>query len=81
MLLACHKTTGSPAQYRRAARYADGVNQYIDELKQQIWELDPSVGVYMDPDRVQNWEAADSLAIGRLSWPCAVNPLNTRSSC
>ncbi len=34
MLLACHKTTGSPAQYRRAARHADGVMGISDTPEQ-----------------------------------------------
>ncbi|MSQ22548.1 MAG: LLM class flavin-dependent oxidoreductase [Dehalococcoidia bacterium] len=34
MLLACHKTTGSPGQYRRAALYADGVMGISDTPSQ-----------------------------------------------
>ncbi len=47
-------------------RFADGVNFYIDQLKAGEFALDPAVAVFLDPERIDVWTPADSVAIGLL---------------
>jgi penicillin amidase len=47
-------------------RYADGVNFYLAELRAGKHQLDEAVAVFLDPDRMDDWEPADSVAIGLL---------------
>ncbi len=47
-------------------RYADGVNQYVDELVAGNHTIDDEVAVFFDASRFQTWTPTDSLAIGYL---------------
>ncbi len=47
-------------------RFSDGVNRYLEELRDGDRALDPVVLTFFDPARTRDWTPVDSLVIGRL---------------
>jgi penicillin amidase len=49
-----------------ATRFADGVNHFIQELRDETRFLDSNLSTFADPANLEAWTPADSLVIGRL---------------
>jgi len=63
--------TGSsdPGDIEMAAfltRFSDGVNHYMQQLRDGERQMDNAVAVWFDPHRTEPWTPVDCLAIGRL---------------
>jgi penicillin amidase len=60
-------------------RFADGVNQVVDELKSGERVLDGALAVFFNPDTVAPWTPVDTLAIGRLqTWALSYDDYELR---
>jgi len=47
-------------------RFADGVNAYAQDLKNDKWTVDPAIRAgSFDPERFVDWDPVDSLVLGR----------------
>lgn len=51
---------------RFLTRFSDGVNRFLQDLRDGVKTLDPAVLSFFDPMRTRDWTPADSLVIGRL---------------
>lgn len=47
------------------ARYSDGINAYVADLRAGVWQLDPAIAAGYDPAAFAAWSPVDSLAIAR----------------
>ncbi len=62
-------SSSDPGDQEMAAflnRFSDGVNHYLQQLRDGERTMDTSVSVWFDPGRTEPWTPVDCLAIGRL---------------
>jgi penicillin amidase len=62
--LAASSDPADQATHEYITRFSDGVNAYITDLKAQKYELDGPVAVFLAPEKLEPWTAADSIALG-----------------